>query len=339
MNYKDILLWMFAIIGFIATLIKLLELFGKLFDAVAVFLTKAKIRIYYPIVIRINKKRHKNYIEEYFNNLLFRNPIEWPLAIGKVKIEWSDEESVEVDLEENLLLVRVEYANKVEDILAKIAFLSAPYLVSEYLEPALGERFSRLVSIGVVENILQSHPPILNKFRRLIDEVYEEDSEYKEILSMITKADDTSLYKHIFLYELQRILNRFGVRVDRDRLIHELKELLYIVANLENIDAPKVCGYYISLTIVRAGKLMKVAFQLWEPYIQYIRNALRDCPNLQRVYVVSAGGFTLKAVEGLLKYMEEKLPNLRLLDRFEYRARYYKGKANVPHMVAIMELK
>ena len=56
--------------------------------------------------------------------------------------------------------------------------------------------------------------------------------------------------------------------MDRNKLIYELKELLYVVANLESLDAPKVCGYYVSLTIVRAGKLMKIVLQHWEPYIQ-----------------------------------------------------------------------
>ncbi len=339
MNYKDVLLQIFEIIGIITIITKLLETLSKFFDTVAVFLTKVKIRVYYPIVVRIDKRKHKNYIEEYFNNLLFRNPIEWPLAIGRVKIEWSHEESVEVDLEEDLLLVRVEYASKVEETLAKVAFLSAPYLVSEYLESALGEKFSRLVSIGVVENLLQTHPPVLIRFRKLLDEVYGDSNEYKELLRLITKADDTSLYKHVFLYELRKILNMFGARVDRNKLIHELKELLHIVANLENIDVPKVCGYYVNLTIVRAGKLMKVALQLWEPYIKYVGNILKKCPNLQRVYIVSAGGFTSKAAERLLKYMEKELSNLRLVDKFEYRARYYKGKTLVPHLVAIMEFK
>ncbi len=339
MNYEYILLWFFAVIGIVTAVTKLLEALSKLFDTVAVFLTKVKVHLYYPIVIRIDKKKHKNYIEEYFNNLLFRSSIEWPLAIGRVKIEWSDEESVKADLEEDLLLVRVEYAGKVEETLAKVAFLSAPYLVSEYLEPALGEKFSRLVSIGVVESMLQTHPSVLTRFRELLDKVYGDNSEYREVLSLITKADDTSLYKHIFLYELRRTLSRFGARIDRDRLIHELEELLHTVANLDNIKVPEVCGYYVSLAIVRAGELMKVSFQLWEPYVQYVGNVLRDCPNLQRVYVVSAGGFTLKAVEGLLKYMGEKLPNLRLLDRFEYKARYYKGRTNVPRMVAVMEFK
>ena len=82
-----------------------------------------------------------------------------------------------------------------------------------------------------------------------------------------------------------------------------------------------------------------MCFSIGNPTYNDVRNVIRDCPNLQRVYVVSAEGFTLKAVERLLKYLEKRLTNLRLLNRFEYRARYYKGKANVPHMVAVMEFK
>ncbi len=339
MNYRDIFLWIFAVIGIITALTKLFEALGKFFDTLAVFLTKVKIHVYYPIMVRIDKRKHKNYIEEYLNNLLFRYPIEWPLAIGNVKIEWSNEESVDVDLEENILIVRVEYARKVEEVLAKVAFLSAPYLVSEYLEPALGEDFSRLVSIGVIENILQPYPLILSRFRKLINEVYEKDDGYKGILSMITKADDISYYKHIFLFELRKILSRFGTKIDKDKFIHELKELLSVIANLDSINVPKVCGYYVSLTIVRAGRLEKVALQYWEPYIQYIEKVRQDCPNLQRVYVVSAGNFTSKTAKKLIEYMMNRLPNLSLLNKFEYKARYYKGRPNFPSMVVVMEFK
>lgn len=116
--------------------------------------------------------------------MLFREPIEWPLSIGKVKIEWSDEDSVDVDLEENLLLVRVEYVAKLEEVLAKVAFLVAPYLVSEYLEPALGDEFSRLVSIGLIESLLQVHPPILRKFKELANEAFK-NSRHRELLGLI----------------------------------------------------------------------------------------------------------------------------------------------------------
>ncbi len=339
MDYIGFLLWMFAVIGFISVIVWLLMILSKFFDTLAFFLTKIKIYIYYPIIIKINRKKHKDYVEEYFNNLLFRGQIEWPLAIGKIKIEWSDEESVNIDLEEGLLLVRVKYTDIIEDTLAKIAFLSAPYLVSKYLEPALGEKFSRLVSFGIVENILQTYPRVLTRFKNILYETYGRDSEYREILNMIVRADDTSLYKHVFLYELRRILGIFGTRVDRDKLIQELKELLHIVANLENIDIPEVCGYYVNLTIVRVGKLVKVVSELWEPYIQYIRNRFKECPDLQRIYLVSAGKFKTKAAEGLIKFMKEKLPNIELLDRFEYKARYYKGKTNIPYLVVIMEFK
>jgi len=333
-NYWDIPLWILAIIG----LIKLLEVLSKLFDEVAKFLTKIKVIFYYPIAIRIQRKKHKDYVEEYFNNLLFRKPIEWPLSIGRIKIEWSDEESVEADLEENLLLVKIKYASRVEESLAKVAFLTAPYLISAYLESALGEEFSRLVSIGVVEDLLQEHPPILVRFKTLIDETYK-SHEHKELLGSIYKADDTSFYKHIFLYELRKVLGMFGSRVDKDKLVPEFKELLCTLVNLENISVPKVCGYYVNLIIVRAGRLEKVVLECWEPYVQYVEKCLKECPNLRRVYIVSAGKFTSKAVKELLKYLEEKLPSLHLIDKFEYKAKYYKGKTNIPHLIAIMEFK
>lgn len=340
MNPRDILLWIFAVIGFIYAITKLLEVLGKLFDSVAILVTKFKVNIYYPIAVKMRRKKHKDYVEEYFNNLLFREPIEWPLSIGRVKIEWSDEDSVDVDLEENLLLVRVEYVDKLEEVLAKVAFLIAPYLVSEYLEPALGDEFSRLVSIGLIESLLQVHPPILRRFKELANEAFK-NSRHRELLGLIHEADDTSLYKHVFLYELRRILSRFGSKVNRDMLTNELRDLLYIIAKLEDMKAkaPKVCGRYISLAIVRAGKLEKVALELWEPYVEFVERILRECPSLQRVYVVSAGRFTSRVVKRLLEYMEEKIRGLHLVDRFEYKARYYKGRTNVPSLVAVMEFK
>lgn len=338
MNPREILLWIFAVIGLIYAITKLFEILGKFFDTIGMFITKFKINIYYPIVVRIRRKKHKDFVEEYFNNLLFREPIEWPLAIGKVKIEWSDEDSIDVDLEENLLLVRVEYVDAIEKVLAKVAFLVAPYLVSEYLEPALGDEFSRLISIGLIESRLQAHPHILRRFKELADEVFK-DNEQKELLGLISEADDTSLYRHIFLYELRRILSRFGSKVNRRVLIDELRELLYIVAKLENVDVPKICGRYVSLAIVRAGKLEKVALEVWEPYVKFVGTILKECPELQRVYVVSAGRFTSRVVKRLLEYMEEKIEGLHLVDRFEYRARYYKGKTNIPKLVAVMEFK
>ena len=338
MNPRDILLWIFAVIGFVYAITRLLEVLSKFFDSVAIFVTKFKVNIYYPIVVKIRRKKHKDYVEEYFNNLLFREPIEWPLSIGKVKIEWSDEDSVNVDLEENLLLVRVEYVDKVEEVLAKVAFLAAPYLVSEYLEPALGDEFSRLVSIGLIESLLQVHPSILRRFKELADEAFK-NSRHRELLGLIHEADDTSLYKHIFLYELRRILSRFGSKVNRDTLTDELHHLLYIVAKLEDIDTPKICGHYVSLVIVRAGKLEKVALEHWEPYVEFVKRILIECPSLQRVYVVSAGRFTSRVVKRLLEYMKEKISGLHLVDKFEYKALYYKGRTNVPRLVAVMEFK
>jgi len=330
----QILLYAVAIIAIFHWLLKLL---ARLFDAVDILYNKIKIKMWYPLAIRIDKRKHKDYIEDYFNKLLFRRSLEWRLPIGRVRLEWSDRESIEMDLEEQLLIVRLKYAPEIEKVLAKVALLVAPYIISEHLEAALGRDFARLVSIGIVEDIIQNDLAVLREFRAMVREVY--GGLYNEIIDLISRADDTSLYRHIFLYELRKILGIFGSRVDREKLVSELSQLLRIIADLENADKPYLCGYYISLTIVRAGKLDKIMLQNWDPYIEYIRMSKNACSYLQRVYIVSAGKYITRAVESLLKYIEEKIPDLLLVDKFEYRARYYKGRTNIPRLVAIMETK
>jgi len=297
-----------------------------------------QIKLYYPILVRINKRKHKEYVEKYFNNLLFKKSGDLYEELHGVRIEWSDEESVEIDLEENKVLVRIKYVSKVEDVLAKTALMIAPYFVSKYLEPSLGEEFSRIISIGLVERVLSDHHNILKKFRELVKELYGKNSEFMELISLIAKADDTSLYTHVFLYEVRRILGWFGARVDRERLVSELKDLLRILANLDNISAPMACGYYVCLTIVRVGRLEKVVLGEWEKYTRYVKECIKQCPNLKHVYVVSAGRSVLKVIDYLIEYMVKNIPNIRLIDKTRYKARYYKGKPNVPSYVAVLEI-
>ena len=336
---EDITGKVLQLIGAITLLYFLFRALAKLFDSVDLLYNKIKVKLYYPIASRLSKREHKKYVETFFNKILFRNPIETPLSLGRIKVEWSNEESIDIDLEENIILIRVEYAKNVEKILARIAFLIAPYLVSKHLEPALGEKFSRLISIGIIENILQAYPIVLKECRKLVEETYSTREDYKDIITLISRADDTSLYKHILLYELQRILERFGARVDRDQLTNEIKELLRIIANLEEVDAPTLCGYYINLTIVRAGKLEKIVLKQWDRYVEYIKHVHRNCQRLQRIYIVSAGKYTTNTVKELLDYISRKIPGLRLKRYFRYRARYYKCMTNIPCLVAIMEIE
>jgi len=341
-SISDVIQGIFTVIGIIATITVVLRILGKLFDEVHEFYVKVMVKLVYPLLMRLNKKYHKKQIESYFNELLFRKTRDVPIFCNfcnKVKVEWSDEDSVVLDLEENMLIVRVRYAEKLERVLAKLALLVSPYLVSEHLEPALGEEFSRLISIGVAETLLQGDPIVYKEFRRLVDETFGADPEYKEILSLIQAADDTSLYRHIVLFELRRVLERFGFRVNRSRLADEIKELLRLTANLDQVSRPTVCGYYVNVAIVRVGKLEKVALGLWERYLEFIRTVHRECDTLQRVYIVSAGRFATKAVEGLIKYITSEIPNLRLVREHRYRARYYKGRTNVPRLVVVLEFE
>jgi len=334
----DIIVLILAIIGIISLINNLLRALSSFIDSIDKLYTKMQIKLYYPIIVRINKRKHKEYIEKYFNNLLFKKSGELFEELRGVRIEWSDEEDVEIDLEENKVLVRIKYADKLEDVLARAALMIAPYFVSKHLEPMLGEEFSRVISIGMVERILSDHPHILKKFRELVDKLYGENSEFRELLGLIAKADDTSLYTHVFLYEVKSILGWFKYGVNREKLVSELKDLLRMLANLENTQVPMICGYYVCLTVVRVGKLEKVVLGEWERYTRYVEECMKQCPRLKHVYVVSAGSTVLKIIEDLLDYIVKNIPNIRLIDRTRYKARYYKGKPYVPSYIAVLEI-
>ena len=315
----------------------LFDALSKLLDSVDLFISKLKVRLFYPLITKISKSKQKNYINEYINKIIFREGIDIPLDVGKIRVKWADEENI--DIREKELLVRIQYVDRVEKALAKIAFLIAPYLVSKYLEPALGPRFAILISLGIIENMLQNYPNVLKDFRNIVSEYYKNDKDYEIVYKLIVSADDVSLYRNIFLRELKDVLNIFGPRLDSSQLLDELVSLLNVLANLDNISEPKVCGKYVNLTIIRVGILTKVVLKQWDAYIEYLKRVLEKCPYLRRVYIVSAGRYVPRVVDELIAYMTKRIQGLTLAAKFTYRARYYKGTPNVPQTVIVMALQ
>jgi len=100
-----------------------------------------------------------------------------------------------------------------------------------------------------------------------------------------------------------------------------------------------VCGHYISITIVRVGKLEKVLLEEWSRYVNYIRMCMQKCGTLRRVYVVSAGKFIKEIAKKFIDYVTSNVSGLKLESQVSYRARYYKGKPGVTQYVAVFEVE
>ena len=172
-----------------------------------------------------------------------------------------------------------------------------------------------------------------------VQEVYEENEEFKKLIEHINRADDESLYKHIVLYELKHILEEYDGHVDRDKLEENVKKLIETVGSLPNISAPMVCEHYIFVTIVRVGKLEKVLFEEWSRYVNYVKTCMQKCSTLRRIYVVSAGKFIKEVTKKFIDYVTSNVRGLKLLNQVSYRARYYKGMPGVTQYVAVFEVE
>lgn len=108
---------------------------------------------------------------------------------------------------------------------------------------------------------------------------------------------------------------------------------------LDNVSALLVCGYYISLAIVRVGKLEKVLLGEWDRYVQYIKTYIQKCRNLKRIYIISAGKIIKEIAKKFTDYLVSNVSGIKLLSQVSYKARYYKGKPDVPRYIAIFEVE
>ena len=80
-----------------------------------------------------------------------------------------------------------------------------------------------------------------------------------------------------------------------------------LLANLDEVDVPYLCGSYLRFVVVRAGRLEKVMLDMWEPYVGFVEGVRAKCRGLWKIYVVSAGGvIRRKVAHELINFIEKK---------------------------------
>jgi len=331
---------LFTVLGIIFAIYLILKVLMKLFRSVENAIRYVKLKVYYPLASHLVKRKHKEYVREFLKSLVSKRPVAPGLGIEyDVDVEWSSEEGVLLDLERGVLLVRIPYTTNLNQVIAKTLLMASPYAVSQYLEPVFGPKLAQLLSISIAREYASRDVNVLKEFMQYVQEVYEENEEFRKLIEYINRADDESLYKHIVLYELKRVLEEYDGHVDRDKLEEDVKKLIEVVGTLHEISAPIVCGHYVSITIVRVGKLEKVLLEEWSRYVNYIRMCMQKCSTLRRVYVVSAGKFIKEIAKKFIDYVTSNVSGLKLLNQVSYRARYYKGKPGVTQYVAVFEVE
>lgn len=331
---------LFIVLGIIYVVHQSLKFLMRTFKTVESIVRHAKLKVYYPIVSRIVKRKHKDYVKEYLRSLVPSHPSITGFGLEyDVDIEWSDEERVLLDLERGILLVRMPYTTNLQQVIAKALLMSSPYVVSQYLEPLFGPKLAQLLSVSIAREYASKDVNVLKEFIRYVHEVFEENKEFKSLMEYINRADDESLYKHIVLFELRKILETYNGQIDRNKLESDVKELIKIVGALHNIREPMVCGHYIFITIVRVGKLEKILLEEWNRYVQFIKTCMQKCNTLRRIYIVSAGKYIRNVAKKLVDYIVSNVGGIKLINQVSYRARYYRGRPGIVRFIAVFEIE
>jgi hypothetical protein len=172
---------------------------------------------------------------------------------------------------------------ELEHVIAKALLLASPYLVSPYLAAVFGEKLARALTVNIAYRHASRDLRVLMHLDNLVNRLTASDDEIRDVVELVKRADQASYYIHIFLPEISRALQDFAVtELDRETFRREALELLRLLANLDKIDVPYLCGSYFRLVVVRAGRLEKVMLDMWEPYVGFVEGVRAKCRGSER---------------------------------------------------------
>ncbi len=293
-----------------------------------------------PLAVRWRRWLSRYYVENALKSLT-RNGMEVPLSGERyrVKIRWAEKEGVDVLLDKGVLMVHMPYAEELEHVIAKALLLASPYLVSPYLTAVFGEKLAHALTVNIAYRHASRDLRVLMRLDNLVNGLTASDAEFRDVVELVKRAEQVSYYSHIFLPEISRALQDFAVaELDRESFKRETLELLRLLANLDEVDVPYLCGSYLRLVVVRAGRLEKVMLDMWEPYVGFVEGVRAKCKNLWKIYVVSAGGdIRRKVAHELVNFMKEKT-GAKLVRAEFYTALMFRGRPRVPAYVAELVL-
>jgi hypothetical protein len=111
-----------------------------------------------------------------------------------------------------------------------------------------GEKLARALTINIAYHHASRDLRVLMHLDNLVNGLTASDAEFRDVVELVKRADQASYYIHIFLPEISRALQDFAVvKLDRETFRREALELLRLLANLDEVDVPYLCGSYLAL--------------------------------------------------------------------------------------------
>jgi len=187
--------------------------------------------VLYALGERFNKSLQKSRIRGKLRELMLSSESEFVKSFEyDLDIEWSEKDSVEVDLEESRIIFRIKYEKDVRRAVAKLVFMMTPYTVSPYLVSVLEEELAHLISIGIARDLAARDPIVLKEFNDCVSTTFGGN----DLLKLIEKIEGESLLDNILLFEVRMVIEEYKAKISREEFTKDVKDVIRMLADLDS---------------------------------------------------------------------------------------------------------
>lgn len=214
------------------------------------------------------------------------------LLVDKIKIKFSKNLTHEAFIENNEVIVRMDYhQNKKRNlVIATLNYVSKGAI--PYARHYIGHDISKSVDMVLTKKIIRRDIDAISYF---LSEVYDNEvEEIKLLYKNLEEIDETGFFTRIFLTELKHIGIRYFPRATILKpIINECLEFLEFLTTVarkepkENVDL-KFRGHLIGVGLALVGNIGNVSIHGSLPYEKWIASYIKDS-SLKRIYILAAG--------------------------------------------------
>lgn len=208
-----------------------------------------------------------------------------------IQIKWTEEESAEIDLKENRVIVMMRPFRSQSKNLANVVSLYVPKALlpqsRRYVDPNLITGLDYTIS----KTLLESNPPALTYY---IEEEKEKiTDDVKSLLDLIDPIHSIGHLSRVLVPEYQSLSGLHPIEPNANiqkETVDLLKHIHYFETfepGTEEERSGIFIREYIKMTMVPVGKAHKLALSGTEKHLKFIKEQLEE--GIEHFYIVSAG--------------------------------------------------
>jgi hypothetical protein len=284
--------------------------------------------IVYKCFSYVNKKYEKNYmtadIQSTINIKKKNSGLGENVLSYDVKIKWTDEESVDIDLKEKKVLIMMKPLKNESKNLAHIVSLYVPKSLLPKSRRYINQNLMKSIDYIIGKTLLEDNSAALEYYSESESKYH--DNEIKTLLEEVEPIHEHGRLTRIVINEFQRLSGLYPSEPD-PALLSETYQFVKTLSKFESAPQgsteaqPTFHGNYINISVIPVGKGVTIDAEGIIPHFKFIEKEVKQGGKL--FYIVAAGNLCVFA-----KSLKEKTCrelNLNLVSEDNYWGKF-RGK-------------